>query len=380
MDDEHRRAPPVGVARRVPLLPLFPAGHPVPAEVMVGKVELIGGELVGGAEGAVVIDERFEPAAERPSLEPVHAVAAEAGAEGDGVAAVDVGEVPLDVVEAAHEVVVRQAAPLARDGVGEALAEACGPRRVRAHDDVALLGEEGHVPARGPRVGPARLRPAVHHERERVLFRGVKIRGADHPGVHLVRGLWVVPGALEPHLRDLAVRQAVRGAVVGGGRYARHPVARGMLGAERVEAAVHETRAGEEDVAVGQWPHVGDGPAVCDCHGYRVGRGRARGGVEQLVAAILCCEIQLISGVGAKDDTGWTPFPSSISIPRIEEVGHPRWIRHIGEREDVVLVGLVAILPHGQECRSSTILAEDWRAHGPSILAHVQDKAFRCGF
>jgi len=60
-------------------------------------------------------DERPEAAAERAALQPVDAAAAVARAEGDGPAAVDVGEVPLDVVEAAREVVARQAAPLAAD-------------------------------------------------------------------------------------------------------------------------------------------------------------------------------------------------------------------------------------------------------------------------
>ena len=74
-------------------------------------------------------------------------IATVAGAQRHGIMGVDIRQVALDVLKAVDEVVVRAAAPVARNGVRQRLPVARAARRVRHHHHVALLREHSRVPA-----------------------------------------------------------------------------------------------------------------------------------------------------------------------------------------------------------------------------------------
>ena len=172
MHDQMGRLPVLDTKTRIPLRPLSPVrrrGRRA-AQVVEGEVQLFGRELARHAEDAIVRDQRLELAAERMALDPIHHVAAVAGAQADGAAGIDVRHVLLDVFEALDEILVGQAAPLLLDGVGEGLAVAGGSRGVGADGDVALFGEDGWVPARAPAVAPSALGSSVDEKCERVSF------------------------------------------------------------------------------------------------------------------------------------------------------------------------------------------------------------------
>ena len=89
---------------------------------------------------------------------------------------VDIGKLRHGVedgVEIDHDF----AAPVLRDLVDEFLPEAGRAARIRRRHDPALRRPELRVPARGPRVLPRALRPAVDEEHRRVLLRGIEVGG-----------------------------------------------------------------------------------------------------------------------------------------------------------------------------------------------------------
>ena len=166
------RLPVLDMQRRIPACPVGTGGgrEGRAAEVVEGKVELLGGKLARHAEDAVVRDERLELAPERVALDPVHHVAAVAGPQRNGAAGVDVRHVLLDVCESVDEVFVGESAPLLPDGVGEGLSVAGGSGGVGTDGDVALLGEDGWIPACAPAVRPCALWAAMYEVSKRVFF------------------------------------------------------------------------------------------------------------------------------------------------------------------------------------------------------------------
>jgi len=82
------------------------------------------------------------------ALDPVDHIAAVAGAKSNCAGGVDVGEIFLDVFESFYEVFVGAASPVVADSVLERHAVASTTCGIGSYYDVALLGEDGWVPAR----------------------------------------------------------------------------------------------------------------------------------------------------------------------------------------------------------------------------------------
>ena len=119
----------------------------------------------------------------RVAVEPVHHVATVARARGGHARRVDVGLL-FEVREAGHQVLVGLAAPVARDLVGEFLAEAGRTAGIGHRDHIAAGGPHLRVPAGGPRIQERALRSAVHPEDERILFRCVEPRRLQDPQLY----------------------------------------------------------------------------------------------------------------------------------------------------------------------------------------------------
>ena len=154
MNHQHRRLPLLRKPTRIPPIVLLLIVPQRPTQIVNREVLLIARKLRRHAKHAIMTDERFKLPAQRVPLDPIHHVPAVAGAQGDGVVGVDEGKLVLDVREPAHEIFIWKPAPAVADGVGEGLAVAGRAGGVGADDDVALLGEDGGVPARGPLVVP----------------------------------------------------------------------------------------------------------------------------------------------------------------------------------------------------------------------------------
>jgi hypothetical protein len=127
--------------------------------------------------------ERLE-ARRRVGGEPVGHVAAVAAAGGAEARGVDPRVAGERGVEAAHQVGVRLAPPVARHLVHEALAVARGAARVDDHDGHARRRQHLVVPARVPLVEERALRPAVDHEDGGVLPARLPLRRLDHEPLH----------------------------------------------------------------------------------------------------------------------------------------------------------------------------------------------------
>ena len=150
VDDQHGCVPPIGMLRRVVAVP---RGRVVPqlhAHVVVEEGAVVRAQHAVEAEDAVVADDRFEFLRERLPGDPVHHVPAVTRPQRDGASGVDEFHRLGDVLVTSDDVVVGTTAPVPYDGVHKCLAEprrACGVWR---DDDVALLGEDGRVPACAP--------------------------------------------------------------------------------------------------------------------------------------------------------------------------------------------------------------------------------------
>jgi hypothetical protein len=114
-DHELGRTEVLGVNERVPFLvvgAVVPDGAVV---VALDKPDLIGGVGADLRHLAVMADERLELAAEVVALDPVHHVAAEGGAGGDGTSGVDVWHVVAEMLKDLDEVGVWCTAPVVLD-------------------------------------------------------------------------------------------------------------------------------------------------------------------------------------------------------------------------------------------------------------------------
>ena len=211
MDDQHGRIPPGRVARRVPFLPRVRILPQSATEVEPQGGDFVRSEHVWQAEDAVVADEGFELLRQGLARDPVDHVPAIAASHGDRTVRVYVTQLLLDMVEAIDEVLVRASAPVAFDGVDKVLAEARRAGGVGQDDDVALLGEDGRVPARAPFVEEGGHGPAVDPEEEGVLLARGEGGGFDDEGLDVVGA-----GAGEVDVGDLGGGGGeMGGAVVG---------------------------------------------------------------------------------------------------------------------------------------------------------------------
>src|SRR5262249_42823732 len=80
-----------------------------------------------------------------------------------------------------HLILVRRTAPLPLDRVLEFQAKARGAVKIRRDDDISGRGKELRIPAIVELVLPSVLRPAVHHEQQRVLSGWIEIRRLHLP-------------------------------------------------------------------------------------------------------------------------------------------------------------------------------------------------------
>src|SRR5207247_109929 len=108
-------------------------------------------------------------------------------------------------INALHDVGVRLAAPILRDGVEKLLAVARRSVRVE-HDDAVATGRE-HLrrPTRTPGVVPCALRPAVYEQQHRKLLAGLPLWRLDDEAVHTVARGAAIPeilGGIQSELRD----------------------------------------------------------------------------------------------------------------------------------------------------------------------------------
>ena len=85
----------------------------------------------------------------------------------------------LGVIEPAHQVDVRLAAPVAVHAIDEGLSVAGRAAGIDHHDDVAVRGKQLRIPAVAPAVAPRALRAAVDQELHRILLARVEVRRAD---------------------------------------------------------------------------------------------------------------------------------------------------------------------------------------------------------
>ena len=91
------------------------------------------------------------------------------------------------------------------DAICEILPEAGGTRWVEGYDDVALFGEDHHVPAGGPDVFGCALGTAVNVECEGVFLAFDEVGGFDYPGLEQdIMVTWIVD------FRDLAAGKSPR--------------------------------------------------------------------------------------------------------------------------------------------------------------------------
>src|SRR5690606_15907440 len=120
--------------------------------------------------------------------EPVDHVTAVRGTESGDPAAVEPRIAGQRSIEPFHQVLVRLAAPVAPDGIGERLAIA--GRTVKVDEDHAVTGTGEHlrVPAVVEVIRHAALRAAVDDERDRdLLAPGADVAGRlDRVAVHRV--------------------------------------------------------------------------------------------------------------------------------------------------------------------------------------------------
>ena len=123
---------------------------------------------------------------ERLAHDPIDHVAAITASHRDRPCRIHIIKLRLDIVEASDQIQERASAPIALDGVDEVLPEARGAGRVRQNDDVALLCEDGRVPARAPLVEEGGRGPAVDPVEEGVFLVRGEGRGFDDEGVEVV--------------------------------------------------------------------------------------------------------------------------------------------------------------------------------------------------
>src|SRR3546814_21027057 len=103
------------------------------------------------------------------------------GAEGAGVAGVELLILLPRRGEAKFQVLQWLAAPILVDAVGEGLAIAGRAVEIDGDDAIALLGIKARVPARRPAVAEAALRSAVDQESDGQLRRRRLFGLEDHP-------------------------------------------------------------------------------------------------------------------------------------------------------------------------------------------------------
>ena len=129
------------------------------------------------------------------SLDPVHHIAAIAGAERASVLGIDIGILRRSGREAQLQIFQRLATPILVDRVSEGLAIAGRAMEIDDHRGIAMGGERLGIPAIGPAVIEAALRPAMHQEGDRQLALG------SH-GLHDLSPDRVAIGALEAEALD----------------------------------------------------------------------------------------------------------------------------------------------------------------------------------
>lgn len=346
--DEVRRCPLVSAVRRVPARVVIPVGAERALECVAHEGHLVGRIHGQRREDAGVGEERLELAAQVVALDPVGHVAAVAGAQAHGARRVDEGQVRLDVLPPAHEIVVGPAAPLVLDAVREALAEAGRAGRVEGDDDVALLGPGQHVPPDGPGICGRRLRTAVYVEHERVGAEWIGRGGLDDPAVHLV-----VAGALVEDLRHLVAREAPSGAVVEVRREERDAIGRVARGGRGhldpgVDGVVEEGRAADEQGVARAPAHARDGAL-----GEQEARGLRRRWIGRQHEETRACKV-LGAGVEARavlapQDRAGAAVPRAGAVVAGEHLAGAEFVAHVADDEDAVLVGPVGLILHAQE-------------------------------
>src|SRR6201997_862042 len=115
---------------------------------------------------------------------PVGHVATVACAERALTGFVDEWIVRLGVVEAAHQVNIRLATPVAVHAVHKGLSIAGRAARIDHQNDVSIRGQQLRIPAIAPAVSPGTLRAAVNEKLHGILFGWGEGGGVDEEALN----------------------------------------------------------------------------------------------------------------------------------------------------------------------------------------------------